>query len=279
MICFSSLKSYKKRDVHMANRMKADLGGMAGIITGAGSGMGKEIAFRLTASGASAMLADIDFDAVMEVRGSIVERGGSAFAVKADVSSEVDVKNMVKACMETFHTIDFLISNAGTVGPYRFEDTTKKDWDDVFAVNTRGGFLCAHYILPQMKKRRKGRIVFNASTNGGKPGEYVIAYRASKAALIMLARSLALYAAPYGVTVNAICPGVTMTDMQKKLTESLAKEQDMSFEEHVVERTKRVPMGRFTKVEDIADIAEFLVSDSAEFITGQVIYINGGEWL
>ena len=94
----------------------------------------------------------------------------------------------------------------------------------------------------------------------------------------MLARSLALYAAPFGITVNAVCPGVTMTKMQKRLTESQLGPKGVSFEDYVEERSKRVPMGRFTDVRDIADIVEFLVSDNAEFITGQAIYVNGGEW-
>ena len=258
--------------------MKVDFSDRSGIITGAGAGMGKDIALRLADDGASVILADVNAEYAIEVQKIILSRGGKVCAVKADVSVETDVKEMVDACVAHYTKIDFLVSNAGTVGPYEFEDTTAEDWDGVFAVNARGGFLCAKYVLPHMKRRKSGRIVFNGSTNGGKPGSYVIAYRASKAALIMLACSLALHAAPYGITVTAVCPGVTMTPMQRSLTEDLLKEKGISFEEYVQERRKRVPMGRFTEVHDVTDTVEFLISENAAFITGQAIYVNGGEW-
>ena len=262
----------------MASRITLDLKGKTGIITGAGAGMGREIALRLAADGARVVVADIHHESVCQTRDEINEAGGQAVAVRADVSNEDDVKRMTDTCVESYETISFLVSNAGIAGPYDFEETSADEWDRVFAVNTKGGFLCAQYTLPHMKQRKSGRIIFNASTNGAKPGEYVIAYRASKAALIMLARSLALYAAPFGITVNAICPGVTMTPLHKSLTENLLKAQGISYEEHVAERRKKVPMGRFTEVQDIADMMEFLVSDSAGFITGQAIFVNGGEW-
>jgi 3-oxoacyl-[acyl-carrier protein] reductase len=262
----------------MKNRMTVDLSDRSGIITGAGGGMGKDIALRLADDGASLILADVNAESVIEVQKMILSRGGKACAVKADVSAENDVKEMVDVCVNNYTKIDFLVSNAGIVGPYEFEDTTPDDWDKVFAVNARGGFLCAKYVLPHMKSRKSGRIIFNASTNGGKPGSYVIAYRASKAALIMLARSLALHTALYGITVNAVCPGVTMTPMQRSLTEDLLKKKGISFEEYVQQRRKRVPMGRFTEVHDVTDTVEFLISENAAFITGQAIYVNGGEW-
>jgi NAD(P)-dependent dehydrogenase (short-subunit alcohol dehydrogenase family) len=262
----------------MDNRIRLDLHGKAGIVTGGGAGIGREIVTRLSSDGASIIIADSDIEAARNLQEEIREKGNNALAVKTDVCMDSDVREMVETCNNTFSRIDFIVSNAGIVGPYNFEETTAQDWDSVFAVNTRGGFLCAKYVLPHMKKQKSGRIIFNASTNGGKPGGYVIAYRASKAALIMLARSLALHAAEYGITVNAVCPGVTMTPMQRKLTESLLAQKEVTFEEYVTQREKRIPMARFTDVGDIADIAEFLVSDNAGFITGQAIYVNGGEW-
>lgn len=265
-------------DEAMENRMILDLKGKAGIITGAGAGMGKEIALRFSADGAAVILADRDYVAACKVQETICNKGGNAVAIKADVSIEDEVREVAATCIDNFSKIDFLISNAGVVGPYNFENTSVEDWDRVFSVNTKGGFLCSKYVLPHMKKQKSGRIIFNASTNGGKPGGYVIAYRASKAAVIMLARSLALHVASYGITVNAICPGVTMTPLQRKLTENLLEEKSTTFEEYVEERVKRIPMGRFTEANDIADMTEFLISDNAAFITGQAIYVNGGEW-
>lgn len=264
-------------------RSTLDLGGKAGIVTGAGSGMGREIALRLSADGACVCAADIAYESVCNLREEILHAGGSAHAVKADVSNEHDVKQMTDACIQNCGAIDFLVSNAGTVGPYEFEKTSVEEWDNVFAVNVRGGYLCSRHVLPYMKKSGSGSIIFNASTNGAKPGKYVIAYRSSKAALIMLARSLALHAAPFGITVNAICPGVTATPMQRSLVEDLqviggGSSGTMSYKEYVEERKKRIPMGRFTEVSDIADITEFLLSDNGGFITGQAIFVNGGEW-
>jgi NAD(P)-dependent dehydrogenase (short-subunit alcohol dehydrogenase family) len=262
----------------MKGRLTLDLGGRVGIVTGAGSGMGREVALRLSADGARIVLADIEHERVCETRDEIAARSGEAVAVKADVGREKDVRDVIDACMDGYGQIDFLVSNAGIVGPYDFEKTSVEEWDRVFAVNTRGGFLCAKHALHHMKMRKTGRVLFTASTNGAKPGGYVIAYRASKAALIMLARSLALHAAAFGVTVNAICPGVTATPMQRQLMETVLESEGISFDAYVAERKKRVPMGRFTEMRDIADAVEFLVSDGAGFITGQAIFVNGGEW-
>jgi NAD(P)-dependent dehydrogenase (short-subunit alcohol dehydrogenase family) len=270
----------ERYDSSTVHRMRVDLSGEVGIITGAGSGIGREIAARLHQDGASLVLADIDRGAVHRV---VKELGDDPHpdrlhGMHADVSADGDVKRMVEECLSRFGKIDFLVSNAGIVGPYEFDETTADSWDRVFAVNTRGGFLCARHALPCMKEKRKGRIIFIASTNGGKPGGYVIAYRASKAALIMLARSLALHAASYGITVNALCPGVTMTPLQRELTENLLEKRGVSFDEYVADRTKSVPLGRFTEMRDIADMVEFLVSDNGGYVTGQALYVNGGEW-
>jgi NAD(P)-dependent dehydrogenase (short-subunit alcohol dehydrogenase family) len=271
-----------KQGHNSAHRASVDLREKAGIITGAGSGMGREIALRLASDGACVVVADIAYESVCNLRDEILAAGGKAHAVQADVSSESDVKRMTDTCIKNCGVVDFLVNNAGVVGPYEFDNTSVQEWDRVFEVNARGGYLCARHTLPHMKKQRAGRIIFNASTNGAKPGKHVIAYRSSKAALIMLARSLAVHAAPYGITVNAICPGVTATPMQKKLVQDLTASAEMpagsSYEDYVEQRKKRIPMGRFTEVSDIADIAEFLVSDNAGFITGQAIFVNGGEW-
>jgi NAD(P)-dependent dehydrogenase (short-subunit alcohol dehydrogenase family) len=293
----------EKSENPVEHRMQVDLSGEVGIVTGAGSGIGRETAVRLFHDGASLLLADVDRKSVLKVVSELGGTEGSAglshdqthspggkkrsggislkdrmHGIHADVRAEGDVKRMVGECLERFGKIDFLVSNAGIVGPYEFDETTAEEWDRVFSVNTRGGFLCARHVLPHMKVKRKGRIIFIASTNGGKPGGHVIAYRASKAALIMLARSLALHAASFGISVNAVCPGVTMTPLQRKLTESLLEKKGMSFDEYVADRVKSVPLGRFTEMRDVADIIEFLVSDNGGFITGQEIYVNGGEW-
>ena len=271
-------RSHMKKEHNGPYKSTLDLRGKAAIITGAGSGMGREIALRLASDGARVVVGDIVYKSICTLRDEILDAGEEAHAVQADVSNEKDVKRMADACIDTCGVIDFLVSNAGTVGPYEFDETTAEDWDRVFAVNVKGGFLCARHVLPHMKKNRSGRIIFNASTNGAKPGKYVIAYRSSKAALIMLARSLAIHTAPFGITVNAICPGVTATPMQRSLVEDIQTSEGMSYEDYNEERKKRIPMGRFTQVSDIADITEFLVSDNAGFITGQAIFVNGGEW-
>jgi NAD(P)-dependent dehydrogenase (short-subunit alcohol dehydrogenase family) len=269
---------YMKPERGGSYRCSLDLGGRAGIVTGAASGMGREIALRLARDGACLVAADTAYEPLCELREEILQYGGEARAVRTDVSRENDVKHMTQVCMETYGAIDFMVSNAGVVGPYTFEETSVGAWDRVFAVNTRGGYLCARHVLPHMERNGSGRVIFNASTNGAKAGKYVIAYRSSKAALIMLARSLALHAAPFGITVNAICPGVTATPMQRNLVEELEKAGGMSYGDYTEERKKRIPMGRFTEVSDIADITEFLLSDNAKFITGQAIFVNGGEW-
>lgn len=254
-----------------------DLSGQVGIVTGSASGIGREMALTLAKRGATLVLADINYKGIKEVESSISEYG-RALAIETDVSSDQDVKSMVEKCLLEFGRVDFLCSNAGIVGPYNFEDTTAEAWDRVFEINTKGMFLCAKYVLPSMIEQKYGRIVFTGSTNAEKPGGYVIAYRASKAAVVMLARSLALYAAPHNITVNAVCPGVVLTPIERQMIKGVIKERGITFEEYVENRAKRVPMGRFTTEADIANAVEFLVSEKASFITGQAIFVNGGEW-
>ena len=269
---------YLDKRMETFRNMKLNLSGQVGIITGAASGIGKEIALRLAKDGASIILADINYDGLTEVLEHIKKEGENHIAVKTDVSIDKDVKNLISEGIKKFGKIDFLFSNAGIVGPYDFDDTSAGDWDKVFDINVKGMFLCSKYVIPYMKDRKYGRIIYTASTNADKPGGYVIAYRASKAAVVMLARSLALYAAPYNITINAVCPGVVLTQIEQNMIKEMIKDKNIKFEEYIENRAKRIPMGRFTKEKDIADIAEFLVSDNASFITGQSIFVNGGEW-
>ena len=261
----------------MNRKVSLNLKGDVGIITGAASGIGKEMALKLGRDGANIVLADIDYDGMCNVKENI-EPYSNVLAIKTDVTKVKDIKYLVEKTINKFNKIDFLISNAGIVGPYDFENTSADDWDKVFDINVKGMFLCAKYVLPIMKKQEEGKIIFTGSTNANKPGGYVVAYRSSKAAVVMLAKSLALYAAPYNINVNAICPGVVLTEIQKNMIKEVIENKEITFEDYIEERAERVPMGRFTETKDVAELAEFLVSDSAQFITGQQIYVNGGEW-
>jgi NAD(P)-dependent dehydrogenase (short-subunit alcohol dehydrogenase family) len=172
--------------------------------------------------------------------------------------------------------LDFLFANAGVLGPAEYFDITPGDWDLVLDVNVKGITHTCGAAAEHMMARRQGRIIVTASYNGVRAGAHVIPYRVSKAAAIMYTRCLALVLAPYGITVNAICPGVTLTPMQLDYAEATAVERSITLEQYLADRAAKIPMGEFTKIEDLTGLAEFLVSDAARLITGQAIAPDGG---
>jgi 3-oxoacyl-[acyl-carrier protein] reductase len=243
----------------------SELMGKTALITGAGRGIGKEIARALGKSGANIIISDIAADFANQAASELNGAGIKTLAVVGDISKAEDVETLFKTANETFGGVDILVNNAGITRDNLLARMDEKDWDLVLSVNLKGAFLCTKAASRGMMKKRYGRIVNISSVVGimGNAGQ--ANYSASKAGLIGLTKSAAKELASRNITVNAVAPGYIATDMTQNLPEE-AKAKIL----------QSVPLGRPGTPEDIAGVVLFLVSDAASYITGQVIHIDGG---
>jgi len=235
------------------------------LVTGGGRGIGREIALRLASAGCDVAVSDIDLGAVEAVAAEIRALGRESLALKADVSSAADVEAMFKAFLGTFQKIDILVNNAGITRDTLLMRMKESDWDLVLGVNLKSAFLCSREAARPMLRATAGKIINIASVVGinGNPGQ--ANYSASKAGLIGLTRTLAKEFGSRGVTVNAVAPGFIQTAMTDKLTEA----DKAKYTENVSLRRMGTPL-------DVANAVLFLVSSMADYITGQVVVVDGG---
>jgi NAD(P)-dependent dehydrogenase (short-subunit alcohol dehydrogenase family) len=244
------------------------LEGQVALVTGAGSGIGRAIALKFAAEGASVALADRNLPAVEEVAAQIRARKGSAAALYLDVLQESQVRGTVEEVLRRFERLDVLVNCAGIRKAVPFLELTGEEWDRQLGTNLRGAFLVSQTAARHMVGRRSGRIINIASDSGvaAFPGE--ADYGASKAALIALTRAVALELGPLGIRCNAICPGAIRTAML------LGEEPPGSeLERQIAERT---PLGRIGEPEEIARVALFLAGPLSEFVTGEHLLATGG---
>jgi NAD(P)-dependent dehydrogenase (short-subunit alcohol dehydrogenase family) len=244
------------------------------VVTGAAQGMGRAISEAFLAEGARVVLADLNEEGVAATAEEL-GRDGNTFAVRCDVTNSDDVGNLVTASLDQLGAVDVFVNNAGTITMRRVVELGEDEWDTVMDVNAKGVFLCTRAILPHMLDRESGAIV-NIASQAGKRGYKLFAhYCASKAAVIVFSKGVALEVAPH-VRVNCICPGIVNTDMMER---EYAWEQAMTGEpkESIQKRwMSGIPMGRFQEPEHIARVALFLASDDASEMTGQAINVTGG---
>jgi len=235
------------------------------LITGGGQGIGRIIADNLAKMGAHTVIGDINLENAEKSAKNIRDSGGKASAVLLNVVDPVNVRQVFDLIGKEFKPLDILVNNAGITKDGLFVRMKEDDWDSVLAVNLKGSFLCGQQAAKQMMKQRSGSIVNIASIVGimGNTGQ--ANYSASKAGLIGLTKTMARELAPRNITVNAIAPGFIDTDMTRVL--------DDKIRDKLIEQ---IPLARLGLPVDIAHSVTFLVSDRSNYITGQVINVNGG---
>jgi 3-oxoacyl-(acyl-carrier-protein) reductase len=245
--------------------MSKRLGGKTAIVTGAGRGIGRAIARELAQTGANIVINyATSAEAAQQLAKEITEMGPKALVVKADVANYDEVSELVKKTLDTFGQIDILVNNAGITRDRTLKNMSKQQWDEVVHVNLDSLFNCTRQVLSSMLDRKYGRIVSISSFVGlgGNIGQSN--YAATKAGIVGFTKALALEVARQGITVNAVCPGFTETDMLMDVPDNIRQ--------RILDR---IPMGRFGSAEEIAACVRYIVSE-ADYMTGQAISINGG---
>ena len=259
------------------------LDGQVAIITGAGRGVGRGIATVFAEAGATIICSARTRTEIDETVAMIEAAGGKAIAVTADVMKRDDLVALVDTTIERFGRIDIVVNNAGIASPpgMPFTRNTEAEWDQAFDVNVKSVFLMCKAITPHFIERRAGRIINIASIAGPLASLTMPPYSVAKGGVIILTRIVAKELAPYGVTVNAICPGILWTGFWQDLARDIAENNPafrgmtarQVFEKRVAEI---VPMGCEQTPEDIGWAAVFLASDEARCITGQSLMVDGG---
>ncbi len=246
------------------------LEGKVALVTGAGSGIGRESAKLFAAEGASVVAVDVNHEAVSRTAAEVEEAGGRAIAVGADVSKDADCRAMVAAAEETFGKLDVMFNNAG-ISHADDDDavnTTEQVWDLTFSINVKGVFLGCKYGIPALRRAGGGSIINTASfvaiVGAATPQ---LAYTASKGAVLALTRELAVVHARENIRVNSLCPGPLNTPLLMQYLDTPEKKQ---------RRLVHIPMGRFGEATEMARAALFLASDDASFVTGADFSVDGG---
>jgi 3-oxoacyl-[acyl-carrier protein] reductase len=235
------------------------------LVTGGAQGIGKTISEELTRNGAHVVLGDVNLEGAEATVQELNNNGGSASAIKIDVSNSADVQQVFESILKERKPLDILVNNAGITRDGLMVRMKESDWDSVLNINLKGSFLCSQQAAKQMMKQKSGAIV-NISSIVGVMGNFGQAnYSASKSGVIGLTKTLAREIASRGIRVNAIAPGFIDTEMTRVL--------DDSVRDKLVEQ---IPLLRLGLPEDVARCVMFLVSEKSSYITGQVINVNGG---
>ena len=238
-----------------------DLKGRHAVVTGGASGLGFAIAERLTASGATVIIWDLDEKACLAAAARL-----SGYCGRIDVSDLVAVTNAVQTTLKFVPAVDILINNAGITGPnVKLWDYPAEAWNQVFAVNLHGVFNCCRAVIPHMRSRNYGRIVSIASVAGKDGNPNASAYSASKAAVIALTKSLGKELADTEIRVNCVTPAAVRTPLFAQMTQA-----------HIDYMLSKIPMGRFGEPHEIAALVAWLASEECSFSTGAVFDLSGG---
>jgi 3-oxoacyl-[acyl-carrier protein] reductase len=239
------------------------------IVTGGGAGIGRAIALAMAQEGADVAIWDVNETLAEKVAAAVRETGRKSLAMRIDVSQSQEVNEGVQKVAKDWGRIDILVNNAGICEVTPVDQIEEKAWDRMFAVNVKGVFLCSKAVMGFMIKQKSGKII-NLGSVAGKVGGIAAGahYAATKAAVICLTKSLAKFLGPHGVRVNALAPGVIETDMTRMITGGDWR----NF-------LATIPLGRIGDVKEVAKVAVFLASDDSSYLTGEIIDVNGGQFM
>jgi len=241
------------------------------LVTGAQQGIGRAMALEFAAAGADVAANWLDdHEAIQRIANEIQRLGRRTLLVKADMALIEEVRGMVSAAEQELGPIDILVNNAAVFPRVTFLDMSESDWDRVLAVNLKGACFCAQFVAKAMVAAGRPGVIINIASGAAfRSSPRGVHYVASKGGVVSMTRAMAMELAPYRIRVNAIAPGLTDT----------AQPRYGSSEAELAEMARAIPLGRIAQPEDIARAAVFLASDSASFMTGQTIHVNGGSYL
>ncbi len=250
-------------------KINVDLSGRVALVTGAGQGIGQAIALRLAESGAKVCINDINPNTPQATAEAIATAGGEAMTHLASVAKRAEIQAMSQAVMERWGRLDILVNNAGIEPTASILEMSDEVWDNTMEVNLKGAFLCSQVAGQIMKAQGQGVIVNIASIAGhSTPLALRSAYCASKAGVVGFTKECARAFAEYGIRVNAVCPGVIITPMTEKLRHNEAM---------MTKWLQDIPQRRLGEAAEVAELVLFLCSDSASYLTGQAIHVDGGK--
>src|SRR5580700_1765013 len=241
------------------------------VITGAASGIGRATAFLFAREGAAIVMADSNADAGERTAHEIRSLGGRVFFEHMDVTQEADCRRVADRAQRELGKIDILFNNAGIIRRATVLDLSEEDWDRVMAVNVKSIYLLSREVIPQMQKAGGGTIINTASGWGVAGGSRAAAYCASKGAVVLLTKAMAIDHGPQKIRVNCICPGDTDTGMLREEAQQLGEENS-----HFLAESAKRPLGRVGTPEEIAQAALYLASDASSFVTGTALVVDGG---
>ncbi len=251
--------------------------GKVAVVTGGARGIGRAIVERYVREGATCAVADVDFEGARAAADAVHDLGGSAFPVYLDVTRLESITDMVKAVVSRTGGIDILVNNAGVVEVQPIFEINEKIWDRVFDVNVKGLFFTLQAVARHMVERKKGGKIINLASEAGQRADaMVIAYSATKAAVISVTKTASLALIPHGINVNAISPGVVDTPMWEEVDRMFGRWSGKPAGQKKRETEREVPFGRFGKPEDLTGIAVFLATSDSDYMLGQTVNVDGG---
>jgi 3-oxoacyl-[acyl-carrier protein] reductase len=255
------------------------LSGKSALITAASSGLGKATAIELAREGARIALNARNEDALLSAARQIRETTGAEIhPIVGDVSSEADVRRLVRETVGRFGGLEILVANAGGPPAGRFEDFTLEDYRAAVETNLFSTINLCREGVPHMRKRGWGRVVAITSIAAKQPIDDLILSNTSRAGVLGFAKTLSRDVAPFGITVNTVCPGYHLTDRLKSLAERTARNEGVSVEQIQSRWAADIPMKRLGRPEEFASVVTFLCSEQARYVTGTVIQIDGGQY-